>query len=188
MCFDEGMCEDYSESNFWRAVNKASDEKKSIHKIYVLNLSHFSMQSQPEMKHFLYGGISFCIFVSKKSAACELSHVLYCNIRTYVLKRLLRAIQKNGRGMLTSGVVLLHDNALLHTAARTRALLEHFNWELRDHPPYNRDHTPSDYHPFTYLKNCCDQSVSIRMRNWWKASYCFDTGIHTHLLMELSPS
>jgi hypothetical protein len=38
------------------------------------------------------------------------------------------AIQKNSRGMLTSGVVLLHENALSHTAARTRALLEHFNW------------------------------------------------------------
>jgi hypothetical protein len=30
------------------------------------------------------------------------------------------------RGMLTSGVVLLHDNMRPHTAAHTRALLEHF--------------------------------------------------------------
>jgi histone-lysine N-methyltransferase SETMAR len=52
--------------------------------------------------------------------------------------------------MLTYGVVLLHDNARLHTstAARTRALLELF-----DHPPYSPDLTPSDYHLFTYLKN-----------------------------------
>jgi hypothetical protein len=35
--------------------------------------------------------------------------------------------------MLTSGVVLLHDNERQHTAAGTRALLEHFNWELFDH-------------------------------------------------------
>jgi hypothetical protein len=35
--------------------------------------------------------------------------------------------------MLTSGVVLLREIALPHTAARTRALLEHFNWELFDH-------------------------------------------------------
>jgi hypothetical protein len=34
--------------------------------------------------------------------------------------------------MLTYGVVLLHDNAHPHTAARTRALIEHFNWELFD--------------------------------------------------------
>jgi transposase len=55
--------------------------------------------------------------------------------------------------MLTSGVVLLHDNACPHTAARTSALLEHFNWELFEHPPYSPDLAPSDYHLFTYLKN-----------------------------------
>jgi hypothetical protein len=43
--------------------------------------------------------------------------------------------KKKRRGMLKFGVVLLHDNALPHTAARTRALLEHFNWELSDHRP-----------------------------------------------------
>jgi histone-lysine N-methyltransferase SETMAR len=56
--------------------------------------------------------------------------------------------------MLTSGVVLLHDNAWPHTAARTRALLEHFNWELFDHPRYSPDLAPSDYYQFMYLNNC----------------------------------
>jgi hypothetical protein len=56
-------------------------------------------------------------------------------------------------GMLTPGVVLLHDNMRPHSAARTRALLQHFNWELFDHPLYNTDLTPSDHHLFTYLKN-----------------------------------
>jgi transposase len=55
--------------------------------------------------------------------------------------------------MLTSGVVLLLDNACPHTAAHIRELLEHFNWELFDHPPYSHDLAPSDYHLFTYLKN-----------------------------------
>jgi transposase len=63
--------------------------------------------------------------------------------------------------MLTSGVVLLHDNARPHTAAHTRALLEHFNWELFDNPPYTPDLTPSDYHLFTCLKN-------------WLGSQCFN--------------
>jgi hypothetical protein len=49
------------------------------------------------------------------------------------LKKPRRAIQNEWRGMLTSGVVF-RDNALLHTATRTLALLEHFNWELFDHP------------------------------------------------------
>jgi transposase len=41
----------------------------------------------------------------------------------------------------------------LHTAAHTRALLEHFNWELFDRTPYSPDLVPSDCHLFTYLKN-----------------------------------
>jgi hypothetical protein len=31
--------------------------------------------------------------------------------------------------------VLLHSNERPYKAARTQALLEHFNWELSDHPP-----------------------------------------------------
>jgi hypothetical protein len=55
--------------------------------------------------------------------------------------------------MLTYGVVLLHDNALPRTAARTRELLEHFDWELFDHTPYSPDLAPSDCHLFIYLNN-----------------------------------
>jgi hypothetical protein len=60
--------------------------------------------------------------------------------------------------MLTSGVVLLHDNACPHTAAR--AQLEHVNWELFDHPAYRPDLAPSYCHLFTYMKN-------------WLGSQCF---------------
>jgi hypothetical protein len=56
---------------------------------------------------------------------------LFCE----TLKKLCRAIQRKRRGMLTCGVMLLHDNACPHTAARTQALLEHFNLELFEHPP-----------------------------------------------------
>jgi hypothetical protein len=54
--------------------------------------------------------------------------------------------------MLTSGIVPLHGDAHPHTAARTRALLEIFNWELFDHHPHILDLTPTNYHLFTYLK------------------------------------
>jgi histone-lysine N-methyltransferase SETMAR len=64
-----------------------------------------------------------------------------------------RTIQNKRHGMLTFGEVLLHDNARPHTAARTRALLEHFNWELFDRHPYSPDLASSDFHLFTYLKN-----------------------------------
>jgi transposase len=62
--------------------------------------------------------------------------------------------------MFTSGVVLLRENARPHTTARTRTLLEHFNWALFDHPSHSPDLAPIDYHLFTYLKN-------------WLRSQCF---------------
>jgi hypothetical protein len=55
--------------------------------------------------------------------------------------------------MLTSGVVLLHDNMRPYRAAHAQALLEHFNWQLFDHLHYSPDLVLSDYHLFTYLKN-----------------------------------
>jgi hypothetical protein len=64
------------------------------------------------------------------------------------LKKLCRAIQNKRYGIMTSGVVLLHQNVHLHRAARTWALLEHFNWELFDNPPYSYDLAPRDYHLF----------------------------------------
>jgi histone-lysine N-methyltransferase SETMAR len=74
---------------------------------------------------------------------------VYCE----TLEKLHRAIQNKRHGILTSGVVLLHDNAHLHTAARTRALLKHFNWELFYHPPYTSNLAPSYCLLFSYLKN-----------------------------------
>jgi histone-lysine N-methyltransferase SETMAR len=67
---------------------------------------------------------------------------MYCE----TLKKLHSAIQNKRRGMLISGVVILPDNALSHTDARTRALLEHFNWEVSDNPSYIPDLAPSNYH------------------------------------------
>jgi hypothetical protein len=52
--------------------------------------------------------------------------------------------------MLTSGIVL---NASPRRAARTRVLLENFNWELFDHSPCNSYLAPSDYYPFTHRRN-----------------------------------
>jgi transposase len=51
-------------------------------------------------------------------------------------------------------------------------MLEHFNWELFDHPPYSPDLAPSNYYLFTYLKN-------------WLGSQCFDNnelmeGVNKH--------
>lgn len=48
------------------------------------------------------------------------------NIRSVLWNTNCRAIPNKRCGMLTSGVLTLHDNAHLHTATCAQALLEHF--------------------------------------------------------------
>lgn len=74
---------------------------------------------------------------------------VYCE----TLKKLRRAIQNKRRGMLTKGVVFIHDNARPHTANVTRTLLQGFGWDVFDHPPYSPDLAPSDFHLFLHLKS-----------------------------------
>jgi histone-lysine N-methyltransferase SETMAR len=56
-------------------------------------------------------------------------------------------------GLLTFGILLLHNIAHPHKAACTQALLEQSNWELFDYPPYSPDLALSNYHVFAYPKN-----------------------------------
>jgi AAA15 family ATPase/GTPase len=95
--------------------------------------------------------------------------------------------------MLTYNAVRLHDNARPKTAARTRALLHHFNWELFDHRPYSTDLAPSDYHLLncTYLKNWLGSQHSnnnkapMEVVKTWLSSQAenfFDTGIQKLIL------
>jgi hypothetical protein len=56
------------------------------------------------------------------------------------------------RGMLSRGVVVLHDNARPHTAAAKEDFIATFGWEHLDHPPYSQDLSPSDFHVFHHLK------------------------------------
>jgi hypothetical protein len=90
------------------------------------------------------------------------------------------------RGMLTSYVVFLHDNARPHTAVRTRALLVNFSWGLFDHPPNSPAPVPSDYHLFTFLKNWLtserfsnNEDLMEGVKTWLssQAADLFDTGI-----------
>jgi histone-lysine N-methyltransferase SETMAR len=101
-------------------------------------------------------------------------------------KKLRTAIQNKRYGMLTSGIVLIHDHARPHTDARARALLEHFNWELFDHPSYSTNLAPSNYHLFTYPKNWVRSQrftnneklmESVKMWPSSQAADFFDTGI-----------
>ncbi|XP_039291117.1 WD repeat-containing protein 13-like [Nilaparvata lugens] len=87
-------------------------------------------------------------------------------------------VQNKRRGMLTSGVVLIHDNARPPSAAVTKRLLDEFKWDVFDHPAYSPDLTPSDYHIFPELEKMLggqslrtDDALQDGGRNhWWLTS------------------
>ncbi|KAJ4439971.1 hypothetical protein ANN_08102 [Periplaneta americana] len=107
----------------------------------------------------------------------------YCE----TLRKLRRVIQNKRRGMLTAGVVLLHDNARPHTARRTAAILTEFGWELFDQPPYSPDLAPSDFHVFLHLKKFLssgerfgnDEELKTSVIRWFhsQAAEFYDRGI-----------
>ena len=61
------------------------------------------------------------------------------------------AIRSKRRGLLSKGVVLLHDNARPHTAAHTAETLRKLKFEVMAHLPYSPDLSPSDYRLFGTL-------------------------------------
>ena len=90
------------------------------------------------------------------------------NAATYcaTLTKLRRAIQNKRRGLLTSGVLLLHDNARPHSAIQTQNLIRSFGWEQIAHPPYSPDsvsYTHLVAHnsvPLQHMKTCLSICIS----------------------------
>lgn len=114
----------------------------------------------------------------------KINSTTYCE----TLRKLRRAIQNKRRGMLTKGVILLHDNARPHVANRTQDLIRVFGWEQLDHPPYSPDLAPSDYHVmFLHLKKHLggerhdddDDEVKTAVLEWLsrQAAEFYDDGI-----------
>jgi histone-lysine N-methyltransferase SETMAR len=68
------------------------------------------------------------------------------------LKRLKEAIQKKRPVLLTTVLLLLHDNARPHRAAATMSLLNPWCCEILPHPQYSPDMAPSDFHLFPKRK------------------------------------
>lgn len=66
--------------------------------------------------------------------------------------RLQPAIRTKRRGLLSTGILLQHDNARPHTARSTVATIQDLKFECLPHPPYSPDLAPSDYHVFGPLK------------------------------------
>ena len=72
----------------------------------------------------------------------------YCTILT----KLQAAICRKQPGLLTKGMLLLHDNTRPRSANQTIATLRLFKWEVLQHPPYSPDLAPSDSHLIGLLK------------------------------------
>ena len=93
-----------------------------------------------------------------------------------LIDKLKPAIRSKRRGLLSNGVVLLHDNARPHTAAHTVETLQKLNFEMLDHPPYSPDLAPSDFHLFGPLKQALrgrrftsDEAVKEAVHSWLAA-------------------
>ncbi|CAH1257192.1 SETMAR [Branchiostoma lanceolatum] len=68
------------------------------------------------------------------------------------LRQLKAAIKEKRRGKLRAGVLLLQDNAPVHTAHVSVAAATQCGFELLPHPPYSPDLAPSDFYLFPKLK------------------------------------
>jgi histone-lysine N-methyltransferase SETMAR len=109
------------------------------------------------------------LLVDSKQQAATFNADAYCMI----LEQLRAAIKQKCPGLLTKGVLLLHDNAWPHNANATRQLLQYFWWEILEHLLYSPDLAPSSYHLFPALKDHFgghkfkkDDVAKIAVR-WW---------------------
>jgi histone-lysine N-methyltransferase SETMAR len=89
------------------------------------------------------------------------------------LRQLWRTIQNRRWGLLSSRVVVLHDNVRPNAAPRMQAILRKFGWEVFEHPAYNPDLAPSDFHSFPALKEFLggrhfesDEEVKDAIKEW----------------------
>ena len=71
---------------------------------------------------------------------------------SHLMYRLRQAIREKRRGLLTKGVLLLHDNAAPHKARVSQAAIRECNFEQIPHPPYSPHMAPSDFYLFPNLK------------------------------------
>lgn len=71
----------------------------------------------------------------------------------WVIREKLRpAIRRKRRQLLENGVILLHDNAPVHVTRSLLDMLDAWDWEVLQHPPYSPDLSPCDFFLFPQLK------------------------------------
>lgn len=88
------------------------------------------------------------LLIDYKEKGVNITGQYYANI----VHQLRDAIKEKRRGKLTKGVLLLHDNAPVHTAHIAKAAIAECGFGTITHPPYSPDLAPSDFFLFPNLK------------------------------------
>ena len=120
-------------SSLFRGKKKEVQNASNCRKTYAYS---FWESQGPLMEHYRERGSTV------KNVRCI---ELLCN-------KLKPAIRSKGRGLLSDGVVLLHEKACPHTGAHTVVTLKKLNFEVLEHPSYSPELALSDYQRFGPLK------------------------------------
>ncbi len=78
------------------------------------------------------------------------------------LYNLRTAIKCKHPGLLSSRVIILHDNARVHTTGITFPFLTNFGWIIFTHLPNSLDLAPSNYYLFPLVKTWLSAMVCER--------------------------
>ena len=72
--------------------------------------------------------------------------------KMYIRTILRPAICRKRQKMIDCKPLILHNNASPHKTNVVKELLESYQWEVLDHPPYSPDLSPPDFDLFPKLK------------------------------------
>ena len=93
----------------------------------------------------------------------------YCKL----LERLRNSIKQKRLGLLSQGVLILHDNAPAHRPVIAQQKISDCSFIQLDPSAYRPDLIPSDYNLFRHLKKCLrssrfgdDESVKEDVNGW----------------------
>ena len=82
----------------------------------------------------------------------EKGHTINGEYYANLLTSLREAVKDKRRGKLRKGILLLQDNAPVHTAKIAVEAAKKYSFRLLPHPPYSPDLAPSDFYLFPKLK------------------------------------
>jgi hypothetical protein len=114
----------------WVSIVNAETKEQSKQWMY----THLQKKNEKVFKKVVCQKAGGHCFLGEERSADSGIHATrdHNNVRSVLrkAKKLHRDIRNKRRGMLTGGVVLLRESSRPHTstAARSRALLKHFNW------------------------------------------------------------